>query len=60
MRWLTRNSVSSLGHDIRKAARKGRLSELEEIRRELKILIKHVDDGFEEAVMRQDKKSGDR
>ena len=52
MRWLTRNAVDGLDRDIRKAARRGRLEELGEIRRELKILIMRVDDGFEEAVMR--------
>lgn len=61
MRWWVRSSIGNLDDAIRKAAQKGHLEELEEIRRELTILIKHVDNGFEEAVMRQgDKKNGDR
>ena len=58
MRWLTRNAVDGLNRDMRKAARGGKLEELREIRRELKILIEHVDDGFEEAVMRRGETEG--
>lgn len=60
MRWGARSSVSNLDNHIRRSTRRGDLEELEEIRRELQILLKHVDDGFEEAVMRQGKRNGDR
>lgn len=52
--------MSNLDNHIRRSTRRGDLEELEEIRRELQILLKHVDDGFEEAVMRQGKRNGDR
>ena len=60
MRWGARSSVNNLDNHIRRSVRKGEVEELDEVRYELEVLLKHAREGFDEALDRRNRDGRDR